>query len=87
MGVNVNSQASKDLARANGESALHDLFVLTDEQILDHVPRIAATAAAVEADLGQWVGELRRRGVTWARIGASLGMTRQSAWERFSGEE
>jgi hypothetical protein len=60
---------------------------MSDEQILDHVPRIAATAAAVEGDLRQWVGELRRRGVTWARIGASLGMTRQSAWERFSGEE
>jgi ATP-dependent Clp protease ATP-binding subunit ClpX len=30
---------------------------------------------------------LRERGVTWARIGEALGMTRQSAWERFSGEE
>jgi hypothetical protein len=25
--------------------------------------------------------------VTWARIGSALGMTRQSAGERFSGEE
>jgi len=25
--------------------------------------------------------------VTWARIGAALQVTRQSAWERFSGEE
>jgi hypothetical protein len=60
---------------------------MTDEQILDHVPRIGATAVLVEADLRQWVGELRRRGVTWARIGEALGMTRQSAWERFSGED
>ena len=30
------------------------------------------------------VQRLRGRGVTWARIGESLGMTRQSAWERFS---
>ncbi len=58
---------------------------MTDEQMLDHVPRIAATAAEVEGSLRTWVGELRRRGVTWARIGESLGMTRQSAWERFSG--
>lgn len=29
----------------------------------------------------------RALGVTWARIGETLGMTRQSAWERFSGEE
>jgi hypothetical protein len=30
---------------------------------------------------------LRRRGVTWARIGTALGIARQSAWERFSGEQ
>ena len=60
---------------------------LSDEQMLDHVPRIAGTAGRVEAALRSWVLELRRRGVTWARIGESLGMTRQSAWERFSGEE
>ncbi len=60
---------------------------LADEEILDHIPRIASTAAAIETDLRQWVLELRRRGVTWTRIGAALGMTRQSAWERFSGED
>ena len=30
---------------------------------------------------------LREVRVTWARIGAALQITRQSAWERFSGEE
>jgi hypothetical protein len=60
---------------------------LTDEQMLDHVPRIAAVAAQVETNLRFWVQELRRRGVTWARIGEALGITRQSAWERFTGEE
>ena len=60
---------------------------LTDEQMLDHIPRVAAVADQVEANLRSWVQELRRRGVTWARIGQTLGMTRQSAWERFSGEE
>lgn len=60
---------------------------LTDEQMLDHIPRVAAVADQVEADLRSWVQELRRRGVTWARIGQALGITRQSAWERFSGEE
>lgn len=33
------------------------------------------------------VAKARTRGITWTRIGAALGMTRQSAWERFSGEE
>lgn len=60
---------------------------LTDDQMLDHIPRIAAVADQVAADLRSWVRELRRRGVTWARIGEALGITRQSAWERFSGEE
>lgn len=60
---------------------------MPDEQMLEHIPRVSAVADQVEADLRSWVQELRRRGVTWARIGAALGITRQSAWERFSGEE
>jgi ATP-dependent Clp protease ATP-binding subunit ClpX len=59
---------------------------MTEEQILEQLPRIAAAAAQVDASLRTWVGRLRERGVTWARIGSALGMTRQSAWERFSGE-
>ena len=30
---------------------------------------------------------LRRKSVTWMRIGEALGISRQSAWERFSDEE
>lgn len=60
---------------------------MTDEQMLDHIPRVSAVADQVEANLRAWVQELRRRGVTWARIGTALGITRQSAWERFSGEQ
>lgn len=60
---------------------------LSDHEMLEHLPRIAATARQVESGLKSWVGELRTRGVTWARIGDALGMTRQSAWERFSDED
>ncbi|WP_042364051.1 ClpX C4-type zinc finger protein [Streptacidiphilus neutrinimicus] len=60
---------------------------LSDEEMLGHIPRVASHIDQAEADLRAWVQELRRRGVTWARIGESLGVTRQSAWERFSGEE
>ena len=60
---------------------------MTDEQILEFLPRVAEVSAQVEDNLRVWVQRLRDRGVTWARIGAALGMTRQSAWERFSGEE
>ena len=41
----------------------------------------------VRAEWQRVVTELRTRGVAWARIGEALGMTRQSAWERFSGED
>ncbi|GIE76740.1 hypothetical protein Aph02nite_26900 [Actinoplanes philippinensis] len=60
---------------------------MTDEQILEVLPRIAAVGAQTEASLQRLVTILRERRVTWARIGAALQMTRQSAWERFSGEE
>jgi hypothetical protein len=60
---------------------------MTDEQILDLLPRIAAVGAQTEASLQRLVTILRERRVTWARIGAALRITRQSAWERFSGEE
>lgn len=59
----------------------------TDESLLDTLPKIASAGSQVERQLAIWVGEARSRGITWSRIGTSLGMTRQSAWERFSGEE
>lgn len=57
---------------------------LSDDELLDRIPLIADSAADVEAGLRDRIHELRDRGVSWARIGAALGMTRQSAWERFS---
>ncbi|MEU8380904.1 ClpX C4-type zinc finger protein [Streptosporangium sp. NPDC048865] len=60
---------------------------MTDDDILEFLPRIASMGVQVDAGLRVWVGRLRDRGVAWSRIGAALGMTRQSAWERFSGEE
>jgi hypothetical protein len=56
---------------------------MTDEELLAHLPEIAAVAAQVEERLSAWVETARQRRLSWARIGASLGMTRQSAWERF----
>ncbi|MDG4664409.1 ClpX C4-type zinc finger protein [Mycobacterium sp. 236(2023)] len=55
-----------------------------DEELLSQIPRVAATKASVEEDLRARVRELRQRKVTWSRIAAELGVTRQSAWERFT---
>ncbi|HXZ65364.1 MAG TPA: ClpX C4-type zinc finger protein [Streptosporangiaceae bacterium] len=60
---------------------------LSDEELLSTMPKIQAAAAQVQQHLTAWVRQARERGITWTRIGEALGMTRQSAWERFSGEE
>lgn len=57
------------------------------DEVLEHLPRVAAASAQVEQNLTAWVRHARELGATWARIGEALGTTRQSAWERFSGEE
>ncbi len=76
-----------ETADSSPQAPIATLQAMTDEQILDELPRIAAVGAQVEASLQERVGLLRQRKVTWARIGVAFGMTRQSAWERFSGEE
>jgi hypothetical protein len=73
---------------ASGESAVEAWEQrLSDEELLAHLPRVAAASAQVEQHLTGWVRQARSRGLTWTRIGEALGMTRQSAWERFSGED
>jgi ATP-dependent Clp protease ATP-binding subunit ClpX len=60
---------------------------LSDEDLLAILPKIEAAGAQAERRLAVQVRHARDRGITWTRIGAALDMTRQSAWERFSGEE
>jgi hypothetical protein len=55
--------------------------------VLASLPRMAAAGAQAESNLARFVKRAKELGATWAAIGTSLGMTRQSAWERFSGEE
>jgi hypothetical protein len=44
---------------------------------------VSQTDAAVH----DHVGILRDRGISWTRIGEALGVSKQAAWERFSGED
>ena len=60
---------------------------MTDDQLLELLPRMAAVGEQNEATLKRLVTILRERRVTWARIGSALQITRQSAWGRFSDEE
>ena len=61
--------------------------LLSDEDLLATLPKVASVSRQVEGQLAKAVAAARERGITWTRIGAALNMTRQSAWERFSGEE
>jgi hypothetical protein len=78
-------QASKD--QPSREQVASWEQKMSDEDVLRHLPKVAAAAAQVEQHLTAWVRQARARGITWTRIGESLSMTRQSAWERFSGED
>lgn len=60
---------------------------LSDEDLLSTLRPAAAALENVDGTLKQHVAQLRGRGVTWTRIGEALGVSRQAAWERFSGEK
>ena len=60
---------------------------LSDQDLLEEMVRAHAAHQNVDRAVAHHVAALRARGVSWARIGEALGMARQSAWERFSGEE
>ena len=67
--------------------AFKDYAEETEEALLEQVVRVHASHQQIDDAVAKIVQHLRERGVTWVRIGEALGMTRQSAWERFSGEE
>jgi ATP-dependent protease Clp ATPase subunit len=60
---------------------------LSDDDLLAEMVRAHAAHQNVDRAVAHHIALLRERELSWARIGEALGMTRQSAWERFSGEE
>jgi ATP-dependent protease Clp ATPase subunit len=57
------------------------------EAALANLPNVARAQAQVEETLLGWVRRARALGATWAQVGDALGITRQSAWERFAADE
>lgn len=57
--------------------------VLNDAELLRQLPKVAKARDDVENHLRNWVVAARHRNLSWASIGEALGMSRQSAWERF----
>jgi hypothetical protein len=57
---------------------------LPTERLLERLPSIEETLRGKGNQLQIAVDLLRSREVSWAQIGAALGVSRQSAWERFT---
>jgi hypothetical protein len=66
---------------------IHPRHELPDDELLASLARAQAAAPQIDAAIHDYVDVLRSRGVSWTRIGAALGVSRQAAWERFSGED
>ncbi len=58
-----------------------------DDELLASLARTQAVVAQADAAVHDHVGVLRTRGISWTRIGQALGVSKQAAWERFSGED
>jgi hypothetical protein len=58
-----------------------------DGELLTSLGRVQAVVSQADAAVHDHVDVLRSRGISWTRIGAALGVSKQAAWERFSGED
>ena len=71
-------------AGTEAEAAWQPWQSLSDTELLASLPGVLAHSEAVRDGLQSRVDELRKREVSWARIGEALTMSRQAAWERFA---
>ena len=76
--IRLNAQATKGRLRLVGGWG---------EKPLDDLRVACAASGAVDKLIRQTVEDARQRGCSWAEIGHALGISKQSAWERFSGED
>lgn len=60
------------------------LTAIPGERLLERLKPIEQTIQGHGNMLQTVVEELRKREISWAEIGKALGVSRQSAWERFS---
>jgi hypothetical protein len=57
------------------------------ERPLEDLAVACRASVAVDKLIRQTVALARAQGRSWAEIGHALGISKQSAWERFSGEQ
>lgn len=89
-GVCICSDCIGQCTQALAEKAAPEIALWHEQpasELLASLPRQQAAALQIDADMQDRVDTLRDRSVSWARIGAALGVSRQAAWMRFSGED
>ena len=85
--VDLCVQIIRPPTETDSETFFTALAQRNDDELLDMMATVAASRDRVDETVGMIVRQLRERGVTWGRIGDRLGITKQSAWERYSAEE
>jgi ATP-dependent protease Clp ATPase subunit len=59
----------------------------SDDELLKSLARSQAVVQQADVAVHEHVAILRSRGISWTRIGEALQVSKQAAWERFSGED
>ncbi len=57
-----------------------------DGKPIEALRECCRAGTALEKAMWQTVGQAREAGQSWTEIGKALGVTKQAAWERFSGD-
>jgi uncharacterized NAD(P)/FAD-binding protein YdhS len=70
-----------------GPSARIRLVGDWDERPLDGLREARGIEGALDKVVRDQVRRAREAGCSWTEVGDALGTSKQSAWERFSGEE
>jgi ATP-dependent Clp protease ATP-binding subunit ClpX len=62
---------------------------MDEERLLEDLREIRHVRQRLDREEGEIVDLLRVKGYSWEQIGGALGVTRQSAWEKYGhrGEE
>jgi hypothetical protein len=55
-----------------------------EDDLLAGLAKVQAVVTQADAAVHDYVDVLRRRGISWTRIGAALGVSKQAAWERLA---
>jgi hypothetical protein len=76
-----------DIIAEESQRAIKEWDEFSDDDLLGEMLRVHESHHQVDAAVAAIVRTLRARSISWTRIGEALGMTRQAAWERFSGED